>query len=37
VKGGEQIYQRQYAQTIAFLLGFKFTAEHPVAEPLQLK
>jgi phosphopentomutase len=37
VKGGEQIYQRQYAQTIAALLGLKFTAEHPVAEGLNLK
>lgn len=27
-----QIYQRQFAQTIASLLGLKFTAEHPVAD-----
>ena len=26
-----QIYQEQYAQTIAALLGFQFTANHPVA------
>jgi hypothetical protein len=37
VKGGEHIYQRQYAQTIASLLGLKFTAEHPVADALSLK
>ncbi len=36
VKGGEQIYQQQYAQTIASLLGLKFTAEHPVAEGVVL-
>lgn len=37
--GGEQkediqLYQKQFAATIAALLGFKFTANHPVAEPL---
>jgi hypothetical protein len=37
VKGGGQIYQQQYAQTIAALLGLKFTATHPVAGALQLK
>lgn len=35
VKNTEQIYQKQYAATIAALLGFNFTAEHPVAEPIQ--
>jgi phosphopentomutase len=30
-----QIYQDQYAQTIAELLGFHFTANHPVGEPIQ--
>ena len=36
VKGGDQIYEQQYAQTIAHLLGLNFTAEHPVAEPIVL-
>jgi bisphosphoglycerate-independent phosphoglycerate mutase (AlkP superfamily) len=31
VKTGMQLYQKQFAQTIASLLGLKFTAEHPVA------
>ena len=31
VKTYEQIYQDQFAQTIANLLGFHFTANHPVA------
>ena len=31
VKSDMQIYQKQFAQTIASLLGLKFTAEHPVA------
>ena len=30
-----QLYQKQFAQTFAALLGYKFTAEHPVAEGLQ--
>lgn len=30
-----QIYQDQYAETIAELLGFHFTANHPVGEPIQ--
>ena len=39
-KGGEmkektQIYQDQFAQTAAQIMGFKFTANHPVGEPLQ--
>ncbi len=32
VKSKMQIYQNQFAQTIASLLGLKFTAEHPVAD-----
>ncbi len=32
----EQLYQRQFAQTIAGLLGFRFTCEHPVAEKINL-
>ena len=35
VKTNGQIYQDQFAQTVAQLLGFKFTANHPVAEPLR--
>jgi len=34
VKTKEQIYQDQFAQTIAKLLGFDFTANHPVAAPV---
>jgi hypothetical protein len=30
-----QIYQAQYAQTIAALLGLHFTAQHPVALPIK--
>ncbi len=30
----QQIFQEQYAQTMAMLLGFHFTANHPVAEPV---
>jgi hypothetical protein len=30
-----QVYQAQYAQTIAALLGFTFTASHPVAVPVK--
>lgn len=38
--GGEQkeniqLYQKQLAATIAALLGYKFTANHPVAEPVE--
>ncbi len=36
VKTAGQILQAQYAQTIAALLGFHFTAPHPVAEPIQM-
>jgi hypothetical protein len=32
VKTEMQLYQKQFAQTIASLLGLKFIAEHPVAE-----
>ena len=35
VKTTEQLYQRQYAATIAALLGLKFTAEHPIGEPIK--
>lgn len=29
-----QLYQKQLAATIAALMGFRFTANHPVAEPI---
>lgn len=35
IKSTEQFYQKQYAATIAALLGLKFTAEHPVGEPIK--
>jgi predicted metal-dependent hydrolase len=35
VKKEEQLYEKQYAATIAALLGMNFTAEHPVAEPIK--
>lgn len=30
-----QLYQEQYAQTIARLLGYTFKADHPIAEPVK--
>ena len=36
VKTVNQVYQAQYAQTIATLLGFTFTAPHPVAASIQM-
>lgn len=36
IKNNQQLYQRQFAQTIAGLLGFKFTAEHPIGEKIDL-
>ena len=35
LKTNGQIYQDQFAQTIAHLLGFTFTANHPVGEPVK--
>lgn len=34
VKTSGQLYQQQLAASFAALLGFHFTAEHPVAEPI---
>ncbi|HEX3934495.1 MAG TPA: hypothetical protein VHW43_07425, partial [Puia sp.] len=34
VKTPGQVYQAQYAQTIATLLGLHFTADHPIAESI---
>lgn len=35
IKSKMQLYQDQFAQTAANLLGFQFTANHPVAEPVK--
>lgn len=35
IKTHTQIYQDQFAQTVAQLLGFKFTANHPVANTVE--
>ncbi len=35
MKMSGQLYQKQLAATFAALLGFSFTAEHPVAEPIE--
>jgi hypothetical protein len=35
MKSGAQLYQAQIAATIAKLLGLNFTAEHPVAAPVE--
>ncbi len=32
VKTQTQVYQKQFAQTMAKLMGYQFTAEHPVAD-----
>jgi hypothetical protein len=34
IKTGMQLYQQQFAQTIARLLGYTFKADHPVAEEI---
>ncbi len=36
VKATQQLYQKQFAQTIAAILGLTFKAEHPVAEKIEL-
>ena len=36
VKTAQQFYQKQFAQTIAGLLGLQFSCEHPVAEKIEL-
>ncbi|HYM94255.1 MAG TPA: sulfatase-like hydrolase/transferase [Chitinophagaceae bacterium] len=35
IKEPMQIYQKQFAQTMATILGYTFTAEHPVAPGIQ--
>ncbi|MGF2412725.1 hypothetical protein [Ferruginibacter sp.] len=37
VKSNDEIFNEQLAQTIARLLGYNFTAVHPVADALSLK
>jgi hypothetical protein len=32
IKTPMQLYQKQFAQTMASLLGFTFKAEHPIGE-----
>ncbi|MEP7164180.1 MAG: alkaline phosphatase family protein [Ferruginibacter sp.] len=36
IRSPQQLYQKQFAQTIANILGQHFTAEHPVGEMIQL-
>lgn len=36
VKTSQQLYQKQFAQTMAAILGMHFTAEHPVGEKIEL-
>lgn len=36
VKAAQQFYQKQFAQTIAALLGLTFVAEHPIGEKIEL-
>lgn len=36
VKNNQQLYQKQFAQTMAAILGLTFTAEHPVGEKIDL-
>lgn len=37
IKYTAQLYQQQIAQTIAALLGYTFTASHPIAAPIPLQ
>jgi len=36
VKSSQQLYQKQFAQTIADMMGLKFVCEHPVGEKIEL-
>lgn len=36
VKTNQQLYQKQFAQTMAAVLGLTFTAEHPIGEKIGL-
>jgi hypothetical protein len=35
IKTATQLYQKQFAQTIAKIMGYTFTAEHPVADEIK--
>ena len=35
MKGSMQVYQKQFAQTIARIMGYTYTAEHPVADEIK--
>ena len=37
IKTSMQLYQKQFAQTIARLLGFRYKAKHPIGEPIMLE
>ena len=36
VKTNQQLYQKQFAQTMAAILGLNFTAAHPIGEKIEL-
>lgn len=36
IKTPQELYQKQFAQTVAAILGLTFTAEHPVGEKIRL-
>jgi hypothetical protein len=36
VKASQQLYQKQFAQTMASLLGIQYVAEHPIGEKIDL-
>jgi Type I phosphodiesterase / nucleotide pyrophosphatase len=36
VKTNQQLYQKQFAQTMAAILGLTFTAEHPIGEKIEM-
>ncbi len=36
IRATEQLYQKQFAQTMASILGLKFECEHPVAEKIEI-
>lgn len=35
LRTGMQLYQQQFAQTIAWLMGYKFSANHPIADGIR--
>ena len=36
VRSPAQLYQKQFAQTIAYILGGQFTSEHPIGEKIEI-